>query len=165
MKLVVGLGNPGVKYALTRHNVGFLFIDYLVENHLIDKQIKTLKPDTFMNRSGLAVVKELQFYKLKPADLIVIHDDLDLRLGEYKIQLGKGPKLHNGVESVEQSLGSKEFWRIRIGVDNRDPEKRVSGEHYVLQPFTLAELTLLKQTVFPKIKILFSAVMFRLLEV
>jgi PTH1 family peptidyl-tRNA hydrolase len=153
MKLLVGLGNPGSKYLQTRHNVGFLFIDYLVKNKLLNKQFRTLKPDTFMNNSGLAVSKELNFYKLLPADLIVVHDDLDLRLGEFKMQLGKGPHLHNGVESVEKSVGTKEFWRVRVGVDNRDLENRVSGQSYVLQNFTTEELDMLHKQVFPKIKL------------
>ena len=153
MKLIVGLGNPGTQYATTRHNVGFQYIDYLITNQLLDKQTKTLKPDTYMNRSGIAVAKKLNFYKLKPVDLIVIHDDLDLRLGEFKIQLGKGPKLHNGIESIEQLLKTKEFYRVRIGIDNRNPNNRISEESYVLQSFTLSELEILKQTVFPNIKL------------
>lgn len=149
MKLLVGLGNPGAKYEQTRHNVGFMFLDYLKQQQKLDKQVKTLKPDTYMNRSGIAVAKELSFYKLLPADLMVIHDDLDLKLGEFKIQLGKGPKLHNGIESVEQSIGSKDFYRVRIGVDNRAPDNRVAGEAYVLQNFTDDELTKLQTQVFP----------------
>lgn len=151
MKLLVGLGNPGPKYQNTRHNVGFLFLDFLVKNNLLNKQVKTLKPDTYMNHSGMAVAKELNFYKLKPADLIVVHDDLDLRLGEYKVQFGKGPKLHNGVESVEKVLGTKDFWRVRIGVDNRIPDNRVSGKSYVLQNFTPEELSFLQTSIFPTI--------------
>ena len=153
MKLLVGLGNPGPKYLNTRHNVGFLFLDYLAKNSLLDKQVKTLKPDTYMNDSGKAVARELQFYKLKPVDLFVVHDDLDLRLGEYKIQLGKGPKLHNGVDSVEKAIGTKDFWRARIGVDNRIPDNRASGESYVLQNFDQSELELLETQVFPKVAI------------
>ena len=153
MKLLVGLGNLGPKYQNTRHNVGFLFLDFLVKNDLLDKQIKTLKPDTYMNQSGLAVAKKLSFYKLRPVNLIVVHDDLDLRLGEYKVQFGKGPKLHNGVDSVEKAIGTKDFWRVRIGVDNRIPDNRVSGESYVLQNFTPEELTILENQVFPKIKL------------
>jgi len=151
MKLLVGLGNPGAKYLNTRHNLGFMFLDYLQQQQKLDKQIKTLKPETYMNRSGIAVAKELRFYKLQPTDLIVVHDDLDLRLGEYKIQFGKGPKLHNGVESVEKILGTKEFWRVRIGVDNRNAENRIPGESYVLQSFTPEELTLLQTSLFPTI--------------
>ena len=150
MKLLVGLGNPGAKYTNTRHNIGFMFLDYLEQQQKLDKQVKTLKPETYMNQSGMAVVKKLSFYKLQPADLIVIHDDLDLPLGEYKIQFGKGPKLHNGVESVEQAIGTKEFWRVRIGVDNRSLENRVPGDLYVLQNFLPEEKTKLLK-LFPEI--------------
>lgn len=151
MKLLVGLGNPGAKYEQTRHNVGFMFLDYLKQQHKLDKQVQTLKPETYMNRSGIAVSRELSFYKLQPADLMVVHDDLDLKLGEFKIQFGKGPKLHNGIESIEHSIGSKEFWRVRVGVDNRVPDNRVSGESYVLQNFTPEELLLLQTKIFPNL--------------
>lgn len=151
MKLLVGLGNPGAKYEQTRHNVGFLFLDYLQKQQKLNKQIKTLKPDTYMNRSGIAVAKELSFYKLLPANLIVVHDDLDLKLGEFKIQFGKGPKLHNGIESIEHLIGSKEFWRVRVGIDNRVPDNRVSGESYVLQNFTPEELLVLQTKIFPNL--------------
>src|SRR3989344_3218324 len=79
-----------------------------------------VKPQTFMNNSGEAVQKIINFYKIDLQDLYVVHDDLDIRLGEYKIQFGKGPKVHNGVSSIEQALGTKDFWRVRIGIDNKD---------------------------------------------
>jgi len=150
MKLIVGLGNPGSKYHLTRHNTGYMFIDYLLKNDLLDNQTKTLKPETYMNSSGNAVYKKLNFYKLTLGNLLVVHDDLDLRLGEYKLQMARGPKLHNGIKSVEQALGSVDFWRLRLGVDNRDEENRTSGENYVLEPFKKSELIILKDVVFPK---------------
>jgi PTH1 family peptidyl-tRNA hydrolase len=76
---------------------------------------------------------------INTSELWVIHDDLDIRLGDYKTQFGKGPKLHRGISSIEENLATKEFWRVRIGVDNRDPENRISGEEYVLQDFTKEE--------------------------
>ena len=84
--------------------------------------------------------------KLKIDDLIVAHDDLDIPLGKFKIQKGEGPRLHNGISSIEKALGSKDFWRIRIGVDNRDTAKRIDGETYVLQDFTRGEKAILLHT-------------------
>ena len=171
MKLIVGLGNPGEKYRNNRHNVGYLFLDYIIQKKevssinyqvssvkpfkrdkyseaeiteikLNNETIILAKPQTFMNESGRAVKKIVSSMKYKVLimnDMFVVHDDLDIKLGEYKIQLGKGPKLHNGIESIEKALGTTEFWRIRIGVDNRDSENRMPGEKYVLQDFTLEE--------------------------
>ena len=119
MKLVVGLGNPGEKYKNTRHNVGFMVIDEL-EKHKDDLgKVMLVKPMKFMNKSGDVVARIKNFHKIGLDDVYVVHDDLDIRLGEYKIQKGVGPKVHNGVNSVEQELGSKEFWRVRVGVDGR----------------------------------------------
>lgn len=133
MKLVIGLGNPEKKYSKTRHNVGYMFIDLFSEMKL-PKGIVVKKTDVFMNESGKAVKKLLDKYKLEPLDLYIAHDDLDLSLGEYKIQNGKGPRQHKGILSIENSLGSDNFWRIRIGVDNRK-EERTPGEEYVLENF------------------------------
>ncbi|OGM24867.1 hypothetical protein A2962_04155 [Candidatus Woesebacteria bacterium RIFCSPLOWO2_01_FULL_39_61] len=100
------------------------------------------KPQTFMNSSGASVKKLVVQYKIIMADLWVIHDDLDLRLGAYKIQRGVGPKLHYGTASIEEQLGRKDFWRVRVGLDNRPSDNRVSGEEYVLQNFGEIEIGL-----------------------
>lgn len=147
MYALVGLGNPGREYENTRHNVGFLFIDYFGQQ----KNIINLKPDTFMNNSGEAVKKLLNYYKISPENLYVVHDDLDLRLGEFKIQKGKGPKLHNGINSIEEHIATSDFWRVRIGVDNRDPDNRMSGESYVLEKFSTEELKKITQ-IFEEVK-------------
>jgi PTH1 family peptidyl-tRNA hydrolase len=105
------------------------------------------KPTTFMNSSGIAVKKLTSFYCLMPSALYVIHDDLDILLGEYKIEFAHGPKLHNGVYSIEQSLKTKDFWRVRVGVDNRDSENRIPGEEYVLQNFSQEEKVVLDQVI------------------
>lgn len=147
MKLIVGLGNPGKEYAHHRHNVGFMFVDYMSENAQ-SKHI-FLKPQTFMNKSGGAVQKVMQFYKIPLENLYVVHDDLDIPLGKFKIQKGTGPKLHNGLTSIEEKLGTKNFWRIRIGVENRPTENRPSGEVYVLNNFTPEEHHRITQ-IFPK---------------
>ncbi|MBU1200391.1 aminoacyl-tRNA hydrolase [Patescibacteria group bacterium] len=135
MKLVVGLGNIGEKYKGTRHNVGFMVVDGLIgeekwnkNKNYMDSRLRgndggedvvLVKPTTFMNESGRAVAKMVRFYKIDLDNLYVVHDDLDLKLGEYKIQKGVGPKVHNGILSVEKELGDKEFWRVRVGIDNR----------------------------------------------
>lgn len=150
MKLIVGLGNPGEKYQNNRHNSGFMLIDYLQDNNIFGTDVYYLKPKTFMNKSGDEVSRKVNYYKINPNDLVVIHDDLDLRLGEYKIQKNKGPKIHNGVNDVEQKLGYKDFWRVRIGVDNRPIENRLPGDVYVLQNFLPTEKDTL-QKLFPEI--------------
>lgn len=143
MKLIVGLGNPGEKYKKTRHNVGFMVIDELEKYKDELGKLKLVKPKKFMNKSGDEVAKLKNFFKIDLDDLYVIHDDLDLNLGEYKIQKGVGPKVHNGVSSVEERLGSKEFWRVRVGVDNRNGSRDMSGEDYVLGRFMKDEREIL----------------------
>lgn len=202
MKLIVGLGNLGEKYQYNRHNVGFMFVDYLVNeltplrpskrdfggasgfkddkySHselaklvINNKEIILSKPQVFMNRSGITVKQLIK--RLKPApnrtcsglglnveSLTVIHDDLDIPLGKFKIQKGSGPKLHNGIESIEKSLGTKDFWRVRIGIDNRAGCRMVAGETYVLKNFLTEERNILLTEVFPK---LLSQVKTRLLQ-
>lgn len=158
MKLIVGLGNPGLKYAKTRHNLGFIFADYFAESKALvfgantkhnadlvqNSKLILAKPNDFMNNSGLIVRSLVNFYKIDLNDLFIIHDDLDLALGDFKIQKGTGPKNHNGLNSVTASLGSIDFWRIRIGANNRTPDNQISGEEYVLMPFTSPEFTLVQ---------------------
>ena len=157
MKIIVGLGNPGQKYKNNRHNVGHMFVDYLNnqsnKSELVD--IKIFKTDCFMNMSGSFVKKLFVNWKLKVENLIVAHDDLDIPLGKFHIQVGVGPQLHNGLDSIEESIKNKDFIRIRIGVDARLPRSedvnRINGETYVLQDFTAEEKNLLEKDVFPKI--------------
>ena len=92
-----------------------------------------------MNDSGRFVKKQTSAYNLVPSALYVVHDDLDIPLGKFKIQFGHGPKDHNGIIDIEEKLGTKDFWRVRIGVDNRKPDDRTEGEDYVLQGFTEEE--------------------------
>jgi peptidyl-tRNA hydrolase, PTH1 family len=133
MKLIIGLGNPGEKYKNNRHNIGHMVIDSLEK---LPSGVVAKKTSVYMNDSGEEVKKLLNFYKVKPHDLYIIHDDLDIPLGGFKIQKGKGPKVHNGINSIEQELDTPEFWRVRVGVDNRDPENRTKGDQYVLSDFT-----------------------------
>ena len=132
MKLIVGLGNPGQKYKNNRHNVGFMVVDELAR-HAPGKPWILFKPQKFMNRSGVAV-KNLRVRNLQ--DLFVVHDDLDIELGKFKISFGKGPKVHNGLRSIYEQLGTKDFWHVRIGIDNRlKTGFKGTGEEYVLQNF------------------------------
>ena len=175
---LVALGNPTIQYKNTRHNVGAMFIDWFAgteeweENKNLEILYKKysfishtdrfvwslIKPTTFMNESGRAVSKYFNFYKLNPkTDLILLFDDLDLELGNWKVQKDKGPKVHNGLNSVEESLGTKNFLRIRIGVYNKDSRivengEKISGADYVLQAFTKSEIDLLYSKVFPQIR-------------
>jgi PTH1 family peptidyl-tRNA hydrolase len=106
-----------------------------------------VKPQTFMNDSGKAVQAALHFFKVSPEDLIVVHDDLDIPFGSYKIQKGTGPKAHNGLTSIYLSLGDREFTHVRIGVDNRQGDKSVPPKNYVLQPFSKEEETVLQTVI------------------
>lgn len=146
MKLVVALGNPGSVYVNTRHNAGFLVVDEL-QTLKLPKDFVIRKSTVFMNDSGSFVKGLLNRYGLDPKNLLVIHDDLDIKLGEYKIQFGRGPKDHNGILDIEEKLGTKDFWRIRIGVDNRPLDEKPMGEEYVLQNFTDEERPILDKVI------------------
>jgi peptidyl-tRNA hydrolase, PTH1 family len=157
---IVGLGNPGTEYAHNRHNVGFHFVDWIAQEKLGDAKWHTntknhfayistklgsdrlvlIKPHSFMNRSGHPTHAALDFFQKGIAErLIVAHDDLDIMLGAWKLDLAKGPKMHNGIDSVEASLRTDQFWRARIGIDNRNPANRIDGETYVLHDFVKEE--------------------------
>ena len=151
MKLIVGLGNPGEKYKNNRHNVGFWVVDELARLNLPNAVL--FKPQKFMNRSGQEVKKLIKKYPLDKNELYVIHDDLDIELGKYKISLAKGPKVHNGLQSIYQQLGTKNFWHVRVGIDNREATGYTgSGEDYVLQNFRPEERKKIKITIINIIK-------------
>ncbi len=114
IKLIIGLGNPGKKYEKTYHNIGVLFIEYLAENGHADAEL--VKPNVFMNQSGPMVAKLLKKSGAKPEEILIVHDDSDIELGKYKLSFGRSSAGHKGVESVIQSLGTKNFWRLRIGI-------------------------------------------------
>lgn len=158
MKLLIGLGNPGPTYAKNRHNVGFQFTEYLeshpdIKPHILktDTQFNAkitklenliiARPQEYMNKSGNAVQKLMQFYKILPEDTYIAHDDLDISVGKFKI-IKRGPQIHNGLTSIEGKIGT-EYWKIRIGIENRDPQNRLPGEAYVLQNFTTEENALI----------------------
>jgi len=129
MELIVGLGNPGQKYKNNRHNVGFMIVDELAKLNL--PGVGLFKPQKFMNKSGQEVKRWLKNRKGRTLPVLyVVHDDLDIPLGKFKIQFGKGPKVHNGLQSIYEQLGTKDFWHIRIGIDGDRDGK--SGEDFVL---------------------------------
>lgn len=147
MKLVIGLGNPGKKYQNNRHNVGHQVVDKLKAQTSKRKDIVVTKTNIFMNDSGSYIGKLISTYHLEPSALYIIHDDLDLPLGTWKIQYAKGPKVHGGIADIEQKLGTKDFWRIRVGIDNRNPETRMEGEKYVLENFLPEERIILDKVI------------------
>jgi len=156
-KLIVGLGNPGTKYQLTRHNIGFLFIDALVEAFAGERKYKSefkaetqklkigdhsvivCKPQTFMNLSGDSVQPLLQYYNLTPEDLLVVHDEVDLPFGQLRFQTARGHGGHNGIRHIHQMLASDAYARLRLGV-GRPPEGSSMEVHqWVLSNFSADE--------------------------
>ncbi len=129
-RLIVGLGNPGPEYEATRHNVGFWFVDHLADKLKVslapqgkffgkagrDGEVWLLQPTTYMNRSGQAVAALANFYKITPAEVLVIHDDLDLPPGGIRLKQGGGNGGHNGLKDIQAKLGTPDFWRLRIGI-------------------------------------------------
>lgn len=163
MKLIVGLGNPGIEYQFTPHNLGFLTIDCLandvgaeVRNRncraltaravIEEQQVLLAKPETYMNLSGMAVRELVGKYEVDPAkDLIVIYDELDLPLGRIRIRQRGSSAGHNGMESIIGALGTQEFLRVRLGVG---PDKKVSdGAKYLLAPFRKAQLKVVDEII------------------
>lgn len=157
MKLWVGLGNPGAKHALDRHNIGFMVVDAIADDHKFgseqskfsglartgmigDEKILILKPTTFMNRSGDSVQKAMAFYKIPLSDVTVFHDELDIAPGKVRVKMGGGLAGHNGLKSINQMCGGPEFQRIRLGIGHPGHKDRVPG--YVLSGFAKDEINL-----------------------
>lgn len=153
MKVVVGLGNPGQTYANTRHNIGFTVVDEILKTYhgspqynkkfeaiiySLDKDRLLVKPQTSMNVSGKSVNRIVNFYKVKPEDLLVVHDDVDLEFGDIRHQFGKSSAGHNGVQSVIDAVGSEKFGRVRIGIGRPHPQVggRQEIDKWVLQNFS-----------------------------
>jgi peptidyl-tRNA hydrolase, PTH1 family len=153
MKLIVGLGNPGGKYARNRHNIGFMALDRIAEDHGFapwkgkfqgsvsegrfgsDRAV-LLKPETFMNNSGQSVQAAMKFYKIDPADVIVFHDELDLAPGKVKCKTGGGHAGHNGLRSIHAHIGA-DYDRVRLGIGHPGHKDAVAG--YVLRDFPKAD--------------------------
>lgn len=153
MRLFVGLGNPGQKYAMHRHNVGYMAVDRIASDHrfspwrqkfqgvisegrLGSEKIVLLKPETFMNLSGQSVGEAMRFFKLDPADVTVFHDEIDLAPGKCRVKTGGGHAGHNGLRSLHAHIGD-DYRRVRIGVGHPGHKDRVPG--YVLSDFAKAE--------------------------
>ena len=151
MKLIVGVGNPEPEYINTWHNAGKYAVSELKrlqEKGKFPKSVVLKESDQFMNNSGEFVASLVKKYSIKSQDLFVIHDDLDIKLGgEPKIQFGKGPKDHNGLRSIDEALGTDQYWHIRIGVDNRLEDNRIEGEEYVLQHYSDEEKQILGDSI------------------
>ena len=179
MKLIVGLGNPGEKYQNTRHNIGFMALDVLLEkfepvqktfwdkNPDLKSQTKQIKysdttlllakPTTFMNNSGFAVSKVLNYYKINPAQMILIHDDSDLPLGKIRVRFGGASGGHRGVQSIIDVLGTDKFLRLRLGIGRPTDEKlgrrvRKDLDRYVLAPFSAKDRNEIKHMIKEAVK-------------
>ena len=154
MRLVVGLGNPGPKHRNNRHNIGFMAADEIVRRHSLSaprakfqgdvsegqiggERVIVLKPATFMNESGRAVGEAVRFYKLTPADIIVIYDEIDLVAAKLRVKQGGGNAGHNGLRSIDAHLGDKNYWRVRLGVGH--PGDKAQVKNYVLGDFSRAD--------------------------
>ncbi len=162
MKLVVGLGNPGKEYDGTRHNVGFSFLDYylgevdfkkkdnslIYEKNINGEKVLFLKPITYMNDSGIAVRKIMDYYKIEIGDILVIYDDMDFEVGKFKIKKSGSAAGHNGVKSIISHLNTENFKRIRIGI-SRSKDDKVD---FVLGKFSKEDYAKL-QDVFGKLKL------------
>ena len=156
MKLIVGLGNPGKQYENTRHNIGFMILDSFVTGFSLEKKFQAyikketihgidvlfVKPTTYMNLSGIAVRKIVDYYKINIQDILVVQDDLDLPFGTHRCRINSSSGGHNGIKSIIDSLGTKDFARLKIGIAH---DKSIDTEDYVLGSFSKKELQTLEE--------------------
>ena len=159
MKLIVGLGNPGKEYENTRHNVGFSMMDYYVssknlgqfrqkdqglflKSKLFGEDVLFLKPQSYMNLSGEVVRRYLDFYKISTHDLLVISDDLDLNIGNFRLRPSGSSGGHNGLKNIELHIGTNQYKRLKIGISNR---KDMDTKNYVLGKFSKEEVEQINQ--------------------
>ena len=176
IKLFIGLGNPGEEYKNTRHSAGFIFVDELAESlksapFTFDKKLNAeisvagknlilAKPQTFMNKSGLAAGAMAKYFKIKPENVLVAHDDIDIAWGDFKLSFGRSSAGHKGVESIIKNLKTKDFWRLRIGikpisaasskqkvVSKKQKTIKIKAEKIILKKFTPTELKTLSATI------------------
>lgn len=174
--MLVGLGNPGPKYELTRHNAGFLLLDELVsrqsvaidqqkfdglmgKGQLLGQDCIFLKPMTFMNLSGRSVGAAQRFFKLDASDIIVLHDDIDVPFGKVKARVGGGHGGHNGIRSIIGETGLTDFHRLKLGVGR--PQNREDGTvvNWVLNPFSLEDLKVLQSDMVDEVLIRLKSVL------
>jgi len=161
--LIVGLGNPGEQYCSNRHNIGFLIVDELAERWNVSiakekwhanytslshsgRKLHVLKPMTFMNLSGKAVVQHYRFFKMEPTQLLVIHDDLDMASGRIKLVKGGGAGGHNGIKSIVDTLGTKDFFRLKIGIGR--PGKGDVHQDFPVEKYVLSNLSDVEMDIF-----------------
>lgn len=162
MKMIVGLGNPGHKYEGSKHNIGFATIDYILDQlniemtdqkfqadytiyHNDSKKVLFVKPFTYMNLSGEAVLPLMSYYGIGMDDLLIIYDDLDLDIGKLRLREKGGSGGHNGLKSINQMLGSQEYKRIRIGIGRPDPGWNVVD--HVLAPFKKVDVSVINEAI------------------
>ncbi len=160
IKALVGLGNPGSKYKDTKHNIGFKVIDDVIYKfklknyvekymsivfHIKDKDIYLLKPQTFMNNSGIALKQFVEKTKIEPQDILIIYDDMDLEIGSIKLKPSGGSGGHNGVESIIRELRTQAFPRLRVGVGR--PASKEQVVDYVLSSFEYKDLNIIKKAI------------------
>ena len=164
LDLIVGLGNPGPRYQMTRHNAGFWFADLLAKSQgtrfsqdkklhgesaevtIAGRRVRLLKPLTFMNLSGQSVVAMIGYYKIEPQHVLVVYDEIDLPPGRAKLKLGGGHAGHNGLRSIADHIGS-DFWRLRLGVGHPGPGRKDEVVNYVLERASADEEQLILDTV------------------
>ncbi len=180
MKLIVGLGNPGKRYEKTRHNVGFMVLDrlhdelkssginewqlgkkfnaYISGCTINGEKIILAKPMTFMNRSGETVGLIAHYYKMTHDDIIVVHDDKDISLGEIKLHQDRGHAGHNGIRSIIEHIGTKDFTRIRVGVKSSNDKKMKDTAKFVLGKFSVFEKRNLMQSIDTSVKEILSII-------
>ncbi len=170
IKLIVGLGNPGAEYEATRHNAGFWLVDHLARDgqislrhdskfHGLSGRVKIaghdvwlLQPQTYMNRSGLAVVALAQFYKIMPDEILVVHDELDIAPGLVKLKQGGGNGGHNGLKDIQAHLSTPNFWRLRLGIGHPGNKNEVAN--FVLKPPRREEQDLIDDTILKSLAVM-----------
>lgn len=159
IRLIVGLGNPGPEYAPTRHNVGFWFVDALAQSQAFKAEarfhgelsrlsrrgqdLRLLKPSTYMNHSGRSVAAVSRYFEIPPEQILIAHDELDLPVGTVRLKQGGGHAGHNGLRDTINLLGSRDFWRLRIGIDHPGDRSLVTG--YVLGRPSRADALLIEE--------------------
>ncbi|MBQ8044524.1 MAG: aminoacyl-tRNA hydrolase [Clostridia bacterium] len=168
MKCIIGLGNIGKEYENTRHNSGFIALDAIAEKYNISfdkkkkkcvygegiingKKVSLIKPTTYMNLSGEAIVEMMNWYKITPEDILVIYDDVDLKLGTIRYREKGSSGTHNGMKNIIANLKTEEFARIRIGIENRG-DTPIPLMDYVLQRFSKEELNTIKEQIVPQVE-------------
>ena len=168
MKCIIGLGNMGKEYENTRHNSGFLMIDYIADKYKIElskkkkkciygegiingNKVSLVKPTTFMNLSGEAIVEIMNWYKITPKNIVVIYDDIDIPLGEIRYKEKGSSGTHNGMRNIIENIKTEEFSRIRVGIENRQ-NVPIPLIDYVLQKFSKEELDVLQDKIMNKVE-------------